>query len=84
MATPVEGTLAEQRNKTVLQAWFKTVARDLETFQVVIREWICENVWRLPDLPKPKEQYYGPAKGRRDIRVFPETEMTEAPNNCMF
>ena len=45
---------------------------------MVNREWICENVWRLPYLPKPKEQDYDPAKGRRDSRVFPETEMTEA------
>ena len=65
MTTLVKRKLAEQKNEKVLQAWLRTVARGLDTFQVVNREWICENVWRLPDPPKPKEQDYDPARTER-------------------
>ena len=41
---------------------------------MISRDWICKNVWKLPDLPKPKEHVYDPTKGRRDMRFFPESE----------
>lgn len=41
---------------------------------MISRDWICQNVWKIPDLPKPKVQDYDPTKGRRDIRFFPESE----------
>lgn len=76
MVTLVKNKLNEpgRRNKNSFQAWLKNAAKALELYQVISREWICEKVWKLADLPKRKEQDYDPTKGRRDIRFFPETD----------
>lgn len=78
MASLVQNKLETQRNKKILQGWLKTVAKDLDTFQIVSRDWIQTHIWKLPDLPKLKEQDYDPMKGRRDIRFYPATEGKEA------
>ena len=79
MASLVKDKLATQRNKKNLQGWLKTVAKDLDTFQIVSRDWISEHIWKLPELPKPRqEEEYDPMKGRRDIRYYPSTAANEA------
>lgn len=78
MASLVQDKLETQRNKKILQGWLKTVAKDLDTFQIVSRDWIQNHIWKLPDLPKLKEQDYDPMKGRRDIRFYPASEAKEA------
>ena len=60
MTALVKRKLGQQRNKKTLQTWLKTVSKDLDTYQEVSREWISENVWKLPALPVPKEQVYDP------------------------
>ena len=79
MASLVKDKLATQRNKKNLQGWLKTVAKDLDTFQIVSRDWISEHIWKLPELPKPRqEEEYDPMKGWRDIRYYPSTAANEA------
>ena len=74
MTALVKRKLDQQRNKKTLQIWLKTVSNDLDTYQVVSREWISEKFWKLPALPVPKEQVYDPTRGKRDVRFFPESE----------
>ena len=63
-----------RRNVTSFLAWLKNAAKAMELYQVINREWICENVWKLPDLPQRKEQDYDPSRGRKDIRYYPVSE----------
>ena len=65
------------RNKTALVGWLKAAAKALNDYQVISREWICDNVWELPALPQPKEQDYDSTKGRRDYRFFPSKKEEE-------
>ncbi|XP_053388094.1 uncharacterized protein LOC128551306 [Mercenaria mercenaria] len=66
------------RNKRRLTQWLKEAAHSMLTFQVANRDWISNNVWKLPDLPKPVEQVYDPTKGKRDIRYFPTSKSDKA------
>lgn len=56
-----------RRNVSSFQAWLKNAAKAMELYQVISREWICENVWKLPDLPKRREQEYDPTK---DVKIL--------------
>ena len=83
MTSLVKSRLNEpgRRNVTSFLAWLKNAAKAMELYQVISREWICENVWKLPDLPQRKEQDYDPTRGRKDIRYYPvsETKLLELP-----
>ena len=76
MTSLVKSRLNEpgRRNVTSFLAWLKNAAKAMELYQVISREWICENVWKLPDLPQRKEQDYDPTRGRKDIRYYPVSE----------
>lgn len=78
MASLVKETMAARRNRKRLQEWLRTVAKDLDTFQIVSRDWINQHVWDLGALPKPKEQNYDPMAGRRDYRFYSATGVQEA------
>lgn len=75
MVSLVKAKLDEpgRRNKSFFQSWLKKAAQAMVLYQVISREWICANVWKLPDLPQRKEQEYDPTKGHRDIRFFPDS-----------
>ena len=79
MVAVVKSKLNEpgRRNKTALVGWLKAAAKALNDYQVISREWICDNVWELPALPQPKEQDYDSTKGRRDYRFFPSKKEEE-------
>ena len=76
MTSLVKSRLNEpgRRNVTSFLAWLKNAAKAMELYQVISREWICENVWKLPYLPQRKEQDYDPTRGRKDIRYYPVSE----------
>lgn len=77
MASLVREKMANQRNRKRLQEWRRKVAKDLDTFQIVSRDWINHHVWDLGALPKSKEQNYDPMAGRRDYRFYPSTDKQE-------
>lgn len=79
MVSLVKAKLDEpgRRNKSFFQSWLKKAAQAMVLYQVISREWICANVWKLPDLPQRKEQEYDPTKGHRDIRFFPDSGLAE-------
>jgi TatD DNase family protein len=59
-----------QKTKTKgKEDWLKNLSRSLDTYQIVDREWIHENVFPLPQRPKKREQEYNPGAGQRDIRL---------------
>lgn len=77
MASLVREKMANQRNRKRLQEWRRKVAKDLDTFQIVSRDWINHHVWDLGALPKSMEQNYDPMAGRRDYRFYPSTDKQE-------
>ena len=79
MVQLVKGRSSEKgrRGGKFSTSWLKEAARSLETYQLVGRDWICQNVWELPPLPTPKPQDYDPEKGRRDIRYYPESKVPD-------
>ncbi|KAH3795750.1 hypothetical protein DPMN_149309 [Dreissena polymorpha] len=47
-------------------------------YQLVDRDWISSNVWRLPTLPPPNQQDYDPTRGQRDIRYPTGSDLLQA------
>ena len=56
MVSLVKAKLSNMRNKNALQSWLRSAANIMLTLQIADRQWISDNVWKLPTPPKPVEK----------------------------